>query len=896
CGTMVPIWLNGTHPTEAEGVVSKTACANFHTSVPGATTCCQQKVTVGVLNCGSFYVYFLVPTPSCPMAYCAGTRAPCPSGQWSPTGFADSGCRPTFPRITTHPVLSGPELPDGHSFRFRCDVQYPHQDPEQRLEVAWTFNNVVNSSFTQVLQDPGRRAYLDGSALNGHMGEDVRCQVRSFYDGNSAHPSPWLKSNPFQATVTIDPPTITISEAEEERNITVRSTVPIVCDSGFNFGPNDCCIRLRLNIRGQDSHGHAIRSEYDFRQFQELGDYTAFYNPTRNFEVQIRTYPYRNGVSYGTCVCAIAIREGNDLVRIDACNEYWSRGSRYPSPTALIPRKLGDRTKVYLPSGAELQVSASTYGLDTTITIPGIDRGNGRGLCGTFDGNSRNEHTTRDGRVLSSSRSAEFVMSWKNDYRRSLFRNKPPIVKDTSEVDYCQCDDRTSHTGHYINCTSRGDIDGPLLPCYGCVPVPTPTPARCFVDHVGQQICSDWSDRSRRSSDPEWVDYDEDLLPLYDPDEHQDLTPTSSPTWPTPSGITEEQAEDHCTKSLQKSSLWQNLQTTSPGRVDRLLSDCKSDIQLTDSLGFLESYTKVATTSAQVELAKDPSNFVTNLEGQVVLKPEVTTDLCDPSCLENNGVRCDRGRCVCKPGFTGVNCQLDAHQGPQLSLIGGFQYELVCVSVAVDKGVRVPLQSLFGRPDGSISSDSSIEPAEFINNRKLACQFPDAKVKSATMDGSLYGNEVRMTVFDSSCQKCNGSECQQLADTCLINNLCYQDGTLNPSDNTLKCSVAESVSQWSSALKYPKIDSVTLAAESSSLKCTVQSARANSTAVFQVMWMYDGNDLRSSPLTMSSLHVATYNLNDLPGHSTGEVACKVRSYYDSSIIGPYVRSNIVDLA
>lgn len=36
---------------------------------------------------------------------------------------------------------------------------------------------------------------------------------------------------------------------------------------------------------------------------------------------------------------------------------------------------------------------------------------------------------------------------------------------------------------------------------------------------------------------------------------------------------------------------------------------------------------------------------------------------------------------------------------------------------------------------------------------------------SVTNDGVLYGNEVRLTVFDSSCQSCNGSNCVQLVST-----------------------------------------------------------------------------------------------------------------------------------
>nr|KAG5688125.1 hypothetical protein BaRGS_007584 [Batillaria attramentaria] len=93
-------------------------------------------------------------------------------------------------------------------------------------------------------------------------------------------------------------------------------------------------------------------------------------------------------------------------------------------------------------------------------------------------------------------------------------------------------------------------------------------------------------------------------------------------------------------------------------------------------------------------------------------------------------------------------------------------------------------------PSGTLSASAVFDDAEFVTNAELACYLPDAKVKtdrsikvfaiSATGDGQLYGNTVNLTVYDSTCQNCTESGCKILPDTCLINDLCYQDGDLNP--------------------------------------------------------------------------------------------------------------------
>ena len=64
CNTDATGWLNGGHPTVAEGRTTKTVCFHWHNN------CCYYDTNIQVRNCGSFYVYSFSGTPSCSLGYC----------------------------------------------------------------------------------------------------------------------------------------------------------------------------------------------------------------------------------------------------------------------------------------------------------------------------------------------------------------------------------------------------------------------------------------------------------------------------------------------------------------------------------------------------------------------------------------------------------------------------------------------------------------------------------------------------------------------------------------------------------------------------------------------------------------------------------------------------------
>ena len=69
CGTWYPGWLNGTHPTVAEGVVTRQVCYSRPES------CCDFSNIIKVMNCSSYYVYELQESLHPLSRYCGNAGA-----------------------------------------------------------------------------------------------------------------------------------------------------------------------------------------------------------------------------------------------------------------------------------------------------------------------------------------------------------------------------------------------------------------------------------------------------------------------------------------------------------------------------------------------------------------------------------------------------------------------------------------------------------------------------------------------------------------------------------------------------------------------------------------------------------------------------------------------------
>ena len=69
CGTVLPGWLNGTHPTVPEGVVTRQVCYS------AGHSCCDYSNIIKVKNCSSYSVYELQKPPFSSARYCGNAGA-----------------------------------------------------------------------------------------------------------------------------------------------------------------------------------------------------------------------------------------------------------------------------------------------------------------------------------------------------------------------------------------------------------------------------------------------------------------------------------------------------------------------------------------------------------------------------------------------------------------------------------------------------------------------------------------------------------------------------------------------------------------------------------------------------------------------------------------------------
>ena len=90
CGTSYPGWLNGIHPTTAEGVVTRTACFS------SSAGCCTYSTSIKVKNCGDFYVYEFAPVPTCSLRYCVTNEGEYVSNSCTYSFFFYSHCSHCF--------------------------------------------------------------------------------------------------------------------------------------------------------------------------------------------------------------------------------------------------------------------------------------------------------------------------------------------------------------------------------------------------------------------------------------------------------------------------------------------------------------------------------------------------------------------------------------------------------------------------------------------------------------------------------------------------------------------------------------------------------------------------------------------------------------------------------
>lgn len=245
CGTHIPLWMNGTEPSVADGIVSRQICGPHAVN----SDCCYYKDTVRVKNCGTFFAYELKPARGCSYSYCAGTGVPCPPDKWSASGY-EPGCVDMFPKMTNSPQLSNPIVkPD--TFEFKCHVDFDASRSDVGFDVMWYFDNKTDPAVPAThLTGLQRDAVLDQKYLDGHLGQSLSCRVRSYFKNTPFRKGPFLPSNGYWCGIKFSPTSLTVSTKDPPQEVKLISTIPIICQKAAQ---PTCKLELYLDNNNHNS-------------------------------------------------------------------------------------------------------------------------------------------------------------------------------------------------------------------------------------------------------------------------------------------------------------------------------------------------------------------------------------------------------------------------------------------------------------------------------------------------------------------------------------------------------------------------------------------------------------------------------------------------------------------
>lgn len=135
------------------------------------------------------------------------------------------------------------------------------------------------------------------------------------------------------------------------------------------------------------------------------------------------------------------------------------------------------------------------------------------------------------------------------------------------------------------------------------------------------------------------------------PEDHEPQThPDTSPTWPTPSGLTEQQARAQCEQAVANSSVALGCRRLlGETIVSRVVGMCVSDLQLKDEQTWLSATLPLLENECERRLVEERRREDEYQDVLAVLK-------C-PNLCNGNG-QCSEWGCVCFPGFGSYDCSV----------------------------------------------------------------------------------------------------------------------------------------------------------------------------------------------------------------------------------------------
>ncbi|XP_077384090.1 von Willebrand factor D and EGF domain-containing protein isoform X3 [Festucalex cinctus] len=576
---------------------------------------------------------------------------------------------------------------------------------------------------------------------------------------------------------------------------------------------------------------------FDGRHYDnyQVGTFVLYKSSRWPFEVHVRQWECGGGGAAPTsCACGVAARDGNDVVTLDMCDgdvgqtkPRLSVKKRDLSKSGVRVHEAYQGRKITLTfsSGAFVRADVADWGLSLTLRASGLDRGHTVGLCGTYDGKPDNEFQSSAGSTLKDLQS--FISHWRLSPGSSLFDTVPPPPSSSppsvlSSRKFCDCQS-SAQSGPppagspHEACSRHGNLRLPAV-------IPSLDVTAEYISSVELHPSHQFIPAAPRQSD---VESDAYFFPEdHEPDTHVGL----DLTWPTPSGLTENEARAECRGVVANSSLALGCGgLLGADVVAGAVEMCVSDLRLKDERSWLNAILPLLENECERRVVEEGQGGARQVDRRD--HRDAVSVLKCPNLCNGNG-QCSEWGCVCFPSFGSYDCSILSEHTPEITDVesGGLcdvrasDCSTVHVSgVGFKNGHQLKCEFVQEKLlEGEwLVAEPHLVAATFVDVTAVECRFPPDVGRAAASvgataaatnrpflarwkvkvsnDGYSFSNAKVVTVYDGACHVCSlhvDPLCSLRDKTCSIDSVCYDGGQSHPFNPCLACRPNASQLAW----------------------------------------------------------------------------------------------------
>ncbi|XP_051921817.1 von Willebrand factor D and EGF domain-containing protein [Hippocampus zosterae] len=601
---------------------------------------------------------------------------------------------------------------------------------------------------------------------------------------------------------------------------------------------------------------------FDGRRYDnyQVGTFELYRSARWPIEVHVRQWECGgDGRAPTSCACGVAARDGDDVVILDMCDgnlgqtkPRLSVKKRELRKSAVRIHEAYQRRKITLTfsSGAMVRADVADWGLSLTLRAPGSDRGHTEGLCGSYDGRPNNDFLSSAATTMEDIQA--FIFHWRLRAGSSLFDTVPP--PSSSPV---------QNSGKFCDCQSFGLIGGapstgsPDETCslHGNLRFPAIIPSLDITaEYIGSvELLAGEEQPAQPSRAPlseRWGRDTHQFIPTplhqslnksdlesfayFFPKDHEpDTRVDIDLTWPTPSGLTENEAQAECWEAVANSSLALGcFGLLGVDVVGSAVEMCVSDLRLKDERSWLHAVLPLLENECERRLVEEGLGGLPHrdLWDRLDHRDAVSVLKCPDLC--NGNGQCSEWGCVCFPGFGAYDCSISSEHTPEITDLesGGLcnirddDCSNIRVSgVGFKDGHQLKCEFVQEKLVGGkwVAAEPHFVAATFMGVMAVECRLP-LEVTRATAgvdasgaltkrpflarwqvkvsnDGYSFSNAKVITIYDGACHLCGLQAdpfCTLREKMCSIDGVCYDGGQSHPFNPCLACQPNVSQHAW----------------------------------------------------------------------------------------------------